>query len=105
MKQVVNKEDIVVPEGTIENFNRPKHNDFSTDSELRDKKFSGTRSNSVTGDFEFWILGEKVKAVTALQASANPKAINEAYEEVFALASVQPDIAELKAFRKLTGKD
>jgi hypothetical protein len=103
-KQVVNKDNIVIPPGTMEDFKRPNHPDFMTSGELKAASFSGMRVNSVSGDMELWVLGEIRKTVSTVAVSLDPQAINKAMEEVFALNEVQPDIADLKRFRKATGQ-
>lgn len=106
-KQIVNKEGIIIPEGTVEDFKRPNHPDFMTGSELSEMKFSGLRSNSITNDSEIWLEGEVVSRVTVAQLAQDPMAISKAMEEVFALqgkAEIRPDIPELRAFKKLTGE-
>jgi hypothetical protein len=98
--QIVNRDNIEVPVGTIEDFKRPNHTDFMDSSELAKAKFNGQRHNSITNDWELWIDGEVVRSVTEMQVKLNPQAINEALESFFGLEDVQPDVAELKRFRK-----
>lgn len=98
-KQIVNKESIVIPAGTQEEFNRPNHPDFATTSELKAQEFSGLRHNSLTDDAEIWILGEIRRKVSKNEVLLDPDAINKAFEEVYCLHEVQPDVAALRRFR------
>lgn len=99
MKQIVDKSQIVIPQGTVEDFNRPNHPDFMTSGELKANNFSGQRLNSLTSNYELWIMGEVVETITQQQLSIDPQCINKAFNKHFGLDSVQPDIAELKRFR------
>jgi hypothetical protein len=67
------------------NFKRPDHDDFRTHSELKKVEFSGVRHNSVTQEWEIWILGE----IRALGPKADVNAFAAAYEEVFGLEHVE----------------
>ena len=98
-KQIVNKEGIVIPQGTMEDFNRPNHADFMTHSELVARKFSGLRHNCLNNDAEIWIEGEIQASVTELAISLDPDALNKAFEKVFALGDVMPDHAQARASR------
>jgi len=71
--------------GPQEGFIRPDHNDFKTTAELKEAGFTGTRANSLTGDFEFWFFGEIVKIVTAEIRESDPAAIYKAHKELFRL--------------------
>lgn len=68
-----------------ESFKRPDHNDFKLTSELVKEQFSGTRLYALTGDFEFWILGEIVKTLTKAEVERDPASIYKAHNEVFLL--------------------
>lgn len=68
-----------------ESFRRSDHNDFATSAELKDRAFTGVRDNSVTGNLEFWILGNIEKEVTATAATLNPDWQQEVFQELFAL--------------------
>lgn len=68
-----------------ESFKRPDHPDFALTSELKKMEFSGTRVYKVTGDFEFWILGEIVKTVSKAEVERDPAALYKAHNEVFSL--------------------
>lgn len=104
-KQIVNKEEIVAPVGTVEDYQRSNHPDFATAGELRNMQFTGMRSNSITDDMEIWESGEIKATVTQRQIAMNPNAIQRAIEDVFSLHEVVPDIPELRAYRLATGKD
>lgn len=68
-----------------EQFKRPDHDDFRTHSELNKLEFSGVRHNSVTQEWEIWILGE----IRALGPKADVNAFAAAYEQIFALDDVE----------------
>lgn len=97
--RVVNKDNIIIPEGEMTDFNRPDHPDFMSSSELRAINFSGQRVNSITGNWELWIMGEVAKEVTVAQVKSDPQIINKAVEDAFGLHEVQPDMVELHRFR------
>lgn len=103
-KQIVNKDNIVIPSGTMEDFKRPNHPDFMLASELKAANFSGLRVNSISKDMELWVRGEKVKSISESDIGFDPQAINKAVAEYFGLDEVQPDVADLKRFRKATGQ-
>ncbi len=65
---------------------RSSHNDFATSSELKERKFSGFRHNSITHDMELWIEGEIVKKATAAELAVNPNLPNLMFIEHFKLA-------------------
>lgn len=92
-KRIFDKSKIEIPEGTMEDFNRPNHPDFMTSSELAKIEFTGIRHNSITNDCEFWILGNLEKKVTKEEVLMNGTAISRAWEEIFGLheGSVLPD--------------
>lgn len=68
-----------------EEFKRPDHPDFALTSELVKQEFSGVRHYQVTGDFEFWILGEIVKTLKKTDVEANPALLYQAHNDVFHL--------------------
>ena len=72
-----------------EEFKRSNHNDFATTLELKDRKFSGIRHNSITGNVEIWTEGDLRKSVSALDVIENEFAIEKAMEEVFAIREVR----------------
>lgn len=98
-KQIVNKESVIVPVGTMEDFKRPDHPDFHTSSELAKNQWSGIRHNSVTNDAEIWLLGEMMVAISPEQVNLNMHAIDEAYAEIFGLHEVRPYDPALIAYR------
>jgi hypothetical protein len=65
-------------------FKRPDHPDFHTSAELKKNQFSGTRANSITQEWEIWILGE-LRAKGPLR---DQDAFMRAYADVFALDNV-----------------
>lgn len=69
-----------VREGT---FKRPNHPDFMTGNELQKNQFSGMRDNSITMEYEIWVVGEMVKAVTYSAVRADPFALTKAMMEYF----------------------
>lgn len=97
---IVDKSKIVIPKGTIEDYQRANHPDFMDASELKKIEFTGTRHNSLNDDCEIWMLGEIVKRVSPTEVVINPNAINEAYEEVFCLGEVRPYDKKLIEYRK-----
>jgi len=97
-KQIVNKEGIIIPQGTMEDFKRPNHPDFMDSSELKRAAFSGIRHNSLSNEAEIWVLGNIEARVSAMQVQLNPMAINEAYEKVFALKEVMPDTMDARLY-------
>lgn len=103
-KQIVNKESIVVPVGTMEDFKRPDHPDFYTASELKEKQWSGIRHNSITNDAEIWLLGECKAAITPEQMNLNMHAIDDAYADIFGLHEVRPYVPELIAYKHAQAK-
>lgn len=100
MKHVVDKSQIIIPEGTMEDFQRPSHPDFMDSSEIRKAELSGIRHNSITGDCEIWVDGRLEASVSQAQVQLNPRAIDEAYARVFGLdCEVAPDIPALKQYK------
>jgi len=102
--QIVNKDSIVIPVGTMEDFKRPNHPDFALSSELKEQKWSGLRHNSLTDTAELWILGEVRGTVSKAQIQLDPLAINKMYEEVFMLDNILPDIVELREIQEKMSK-
>ena len=88
--RIVDKSSIIVPDGTMEDFQRPDHPDFMTTSELKEKEFTGIRHNSLTNDCEIWLLGSIGECVTPQQVEMNLHAIDDAMARVFALEEVRP---------------
>lgn len=73
----------------MEDFKRPNHSDFLTNSELKEKKFSGIRFNSISHYQELWIEGEKRFEVSYAELQINPNIWDEKYEEAFKLYNVE----------------
>lgn len=97
---IVNKDNVIIPAGTMEDFKRPSHPDFKTSSELAKDKFNGLRVNSLTNSMELWIEGEIVKTVTQEMLALNPNAVTDACAEFFQLdQEVRPDIPALRKYR------
>lgn len=69
---------------TREGFDRPNHPDWKDSSELKKDKFSGTRHNRITHEFEIWTLGDLRAHVPVRDREACKKA----YEDVFGLNKV-----------------
>ena len=89
-KQIVDKSSIIIPDGTMEDFSRPNHNDFATTAELKEREFTGFRHNSITEACEIWLLGRCEASVSPEMVEINPHAIDDAYAEVFSLGEVRP---------------
>ena len=49
-------------------FRRPSHTDFMDTLELAKAKFSGLRTQKLTGDVEIWIKGEIIDTINAVRA-------------------------------------
>lgn len=90
-KRIFDKSKIVIPEGTIEDFQRPNHADFMTSSEIAKAKFTGFRRNVLTQAAEVWLDGNLEISIGDAELVLNPKALNEALEKLFALDDVMPD--------------
>lgn len=74
-------------------FKRPDHFDFMDFYELRQAKFSGIRSNSMSGEVEIWIEGEIKKVVSKKALDYNPEAaIANALEDVFMLDDISMEV-------------
>ena len=67
----------------MEDFKRPNHPDFMDSSELKKKKWSGIRHNSINGDLECWIEGEIAFHSTALELSLDANSFQKKYGEYF----------------------
>lgn len=68
-----------------ESFMRPSHNDFATSSELKERKFTGWRHNSIAEVMELWVLGEIRRTVTPQMYKADRQIMEKVYAEVFAI--------------------
>lgn len=69
---------------TREGFERPNHPDYMDSSELKKTKFSGTRHNRITDEFEIWTLGDLRAHVPVRDVEACKKA----YQDVFGIEDV-----------------
>lgn len=96
--RIIDKSKIIIPEGTMEDFKRPNHNDFMTDSELRAAEFSGLRRNELACQSEVWLLGDKVVTISDAELRRNPMAVNIAMQDVFHLDRVMPDTDEVHRY-------
>ncbi len=67
----------------LEDYQRSNHDDFATSKELQDRKFTGYRMNSVTDTAEIWVLGVLKKEISSFMLQLNPRAVNQAMQEVF----------------------
>ena len=56
-----------------------------TRAHCRRTGFSGVRSDPILKNMEIWVLGSVAKEVSQLALELNPKAVEEAYAEVFQL--------------------
>jgi len=68
-----------------EKHKRSDHNDFATSSELKERKFSGWRHNSIAEVMELWVLGEVKRTVTPAMMKLDPDILNKVYADQFAL--------------------
>lgn len=67
-----------------EQYKRPDHNDFRSSEELKKLQFTGVRRNSITEEWEIWLLGDR----KAYGSVSDVDAFAAAYREVFALDNV-----------------
>jgi hypothetical protein len=67
----------------VEGFERPDHPDFMDSSELKNIGFNGVRKNSISGDTEIWIEGERRACISETQLKINPAAVDEAMTGIF----------------------
>ena len=56
-----------------------------TRAHCRRTGFSGVRSDPILKNMEIWVLGSIAKEVSQLALELNPRAVEEAYAEVFQL--------------------
>lgn len=59
------------------------HNDEMTSSQLAGIKFSGTRINAITREFEIWVYGEVVRRVSEADYSKDPTLVQRVYQDYF----------------------
>lgn len=51
----------------------------------RQNEFSGIRSDPILMNVEIWVLGKVAKEIPRVSIELNPRAVQEAYAEVFCL--------------------
>ena len=68
-----------------ESYQRSAHNDFANEKELKERKFSGWRMNSVTRNTELWVEGEIKGQVTPVEISIDPLAADRLFRKTFKL--------------------
>jgi hypothetical protein len=71
----------------MEDFKRPDHNDFATSFELRKRKFSGIRHNSISDHMEIWLEGDLRFSMSVVEIRTNQKKFDAAYANIFGLHS------------------
>jgi hypothetical protein len=64
---------------------RSDHADFALSSELKERKWSGLRLNSLTDTYEFWIIGEVRKTLAASEVRKDYLSLERAHIELFGL--------------------
>jgi hypothetical protein len=69
--------------GKTESFLRPNHFDFMDSSELKRAEWTGVRQNSISREWEFWIVGE-IK-VRVPEAEAFPAKLKQVHMDLFGL--------------------
>lgn len=99
-KQIVDKSSIAIPQGTMEDFNRPNHPDFLTSTELKQTQFTGIRHNSLNEACEIWLIGELMASISPEMMNLNMHAIDDAFAEVFSLHEVRPHDPALIAYKQ-----
>jgi hypothetical protein len=70
-------------------FKRPDHFDFKDSNELKKEEWSGIRKNSLNDYIEVWVLGEKKKDISPQMLTLNPRALQDAMQELFGLGTVE----------------
>ena len=75
----------------MEDFKRPDHNDFATSSELKERRFTGIRMNSITHEQELWVEGHIQLTMNAELEKKNPKLWHDKYAELFQLGEVKTE--------------
>lgn len=68
-----------------EKHKRSDHNDFATSAELKTRKFSGWRHNSIAEVMELWVLGEVRRTVTPAMMKQDPQIMEKVYADLFAI--------------------
>lgn len=73
----------------MEDFKRPNHPDFLTSSELKEKRWSGIRNNSISNEREVWVNGQCVLSMSNVVCETQPVLWEQKYADVFSLNEVQ----------------
>lgn len=68
-----------------EDYKRSDHNDFATSLELRERKFSGMRMNTISQQWELWVLGEVKEIIKAPHGKPSDADIEDVFKRVFGL--------------------
>lgn len=68
-----------------EELKRSNHADFATTSELKAKKFSGIRHNSIAMNYEFWIEGDVKCQVSEASVVMDATMLERTYKDLFGL--------------------
>lgn len=74
--------------GKTEEYHRSSHEDFCTSKELKDRKFSGIRNNSITNSREIWVEGILSASLNEEIIRLRPEKWEALYSEVFGLMEV-----------------
>lgn len=74
--------------GKTEEYHRSNHEDFCTSKELKDRKFSGIRNNSITNSREIWVEGILSASLNEEIIRLRPEKWEQLYSEVFGLMEV-----------------
>lgn len=74
--------------GKTEEYHRSEHNDFATSKELKDRKFSGIRNNSISNCREIWVEGILSASMNEEIIRLRPQQWEMLYSEVFGLMEV-----------------
>lgn len=74
--------------GKTEDFKRSDHPDFLYSSELKTKKWSGIRHNSIMDIQEIWVLGEIKGSMAMEMVAKNPEKWENLWRDVFGLNDV-----------------
>lgn len=69
-----------------EDFKRVPGAAGMSEVELKKAEWTGVRKSDMTCEYQFWILGSKVKTVSFIEQELNKNALHEAHVEVFAMA-------------------
>lgn len=73
---------------TMEDFKRPDHNDFALSSELRERRFTGIRLNSITNEQELWVEGH-IRLTMDVEAIKRDETLwHRKYADIFDLTHV-----------------